>query len=159
MSKIRLEAEIGELLARRGWSLAVAESCTGGLVSHRLTNVPGSSRYFLGSVVSYANDAKVKLLGVRPETIEVHGAVSPQTAQEMAQGALRLFQADLAVAVTGIAGPTGWTPKKPVGTVYIGLSNPMGNQVEHHVWNADRQGNKLLSAEAALALLEQLLMS
>ncbi len=157
MSKIRLEAEIGELLARRGWSLAVAESCTGGLVSHRLTNVPGSSRYFLGSVVSYANDAKVKLLGVRPETIEVHGAVSPQTAQEMAQGARRLFQADLAVAVTGIAGPGGGTPEKPVGVVFVHLSAPETEWSERHLWAGGREENKAQSAEAVLLLLRRYL--
>ncbi|MDH7485054.1 MAG: CinA family protein [Anaerolineae bacterium] len=148
-----LEAEIGQALLGRGWTLAVAESCTGGLLSHRLTNVPGSSRYFLGGVVSYANEAKRRLLGVDAETLATHGAVSPQTAREMAQAARHLFQADVAVAVTGIAGPGGGTPQKPVGLVFLHLSAPDAEWSERHQWAGGREANKAQSAEAALLLL------
>jgi PncC family amidohydrolase len=156
---IELAARVGELLKGKGWTLGTAESCTGGLIGHLLTEIPGSSAYFRGGIVAYANEVKRDLLGVPQELLTAHGAASCQVAGAMARGVRELLHTDLGIAVTGIAGPTGWTPKKPVGTVYIGLSSPMGNQVEHHVWNADRQGNKLLSAEAALALLEGLLMS
>ncbi|HIC89395.1 MAG TPA: CinA family protein [Anaerolineae bacterium] len=148
-----LEALVGKLLRERGLMLALAESCTGGLVGHRVTNVPGSSDYFLGSAVTYAYSAKEKLLGVRHETLMTQGAVSPQTAQEMAQGARRLFGSDVAVAVTGIAGPSGAMPGKPVGLVYIHLSAPDAEWGERHVWQGDRLSNKAQSAEAALALL------
>ena len=157
MGDTALEAKIGELLVSRGWTLAVAESCTGGLVSHRLTNVPGSSRYFLGGVVSYANEAKVRLLGVRPETLEAHGAVSAQTAREMAQRARRLFQADVAVAVTGIAGPGGGTVEKPVGLVFVHLSAPDAEWGERRHWTGGREKNKAQSAEAVLLLLRRYL--
>jgi len=152
-----LEAESGEALLSRGWTLAVAESCTGGFLSHRLTNVPGSSRYFRGGVVSYANEAKVQLLGVQAETLETHGAVSPQTAREMAQAARRLFGADVAVAVTGIAGPGGGTPQKPVGLVFLHLSAPDAEWGERVQWAGGRQANKAQSAEAALLLLRRYL--
>jgi len=155
MNEKHLEAQIGELLIRRGWTLAVAESCTGGLLSHRLTNVPGSSRYFLGGVVAYANEAKVRLLGVRPETLEAHGAVSAQTAREMAQGARRLFGADVAVAITGIAGPGGGTAEKPVGLVFLHLSAPGVERSEHHRWRGEREENKTQSAQAALLLVRR----
>jgi len=132
---IELAARVGNLLKEKGWTLGTAESCTGGLIGHLITEIPGSSAYFRGGVIAYANEVKRDLLGVPQELLTAHGAASCQVAGAMARG--------LGIAVTGIAGPTGWTPKKPVGTVYIGLSSPMGNQVEHHVWNADRQGNKL----------------
>ena len=121
-----LAAVVGGLLSRLGKTLALAESCTGGLASSLLTDVPGSSRYFLGSVVSYGNAAKESLLDVEPETLRVHGAVSEETAREMALGARRRFDADLAVAITGIAGPDGGTPEKPVGTVYFALADRGG---------------------------------
>jgi PncC family amidohydrolase len=115
--------------------------------------VAGSSDYFLGSAVTYANSAKEATLGVRQSTLAEHGAVSPQTAGEMARGARGLFDADLALAVTGIAGPTGGLPGKPVGLVYLHLSAPDAEIGERHVWSSDRIGNKRLSAEAALRLL------
>jgi len=119
-----LSAAVGRLLKESGRSLALAESCTGGMVSALLTDTPGSSAYFAGGVVSYSNSAKEDLLGVRSETLERHGAVSEEAALEMAQGARERFAADLAAAVTGIAGPDGGTPEKPVGTVWFAIADP-----------------------------------
>jgi nicotinamide-nucleotide amidase len=143
----------GQLLRERDLKLALAESCTGGLLGSLITDVAGSSDYFLGSAVTYAYGAKQAVLGVRQETLAEHGAVSPQTAQEMAQAARRLFGADIALSVTGIAGPTGGQPGKPVGLVYLHLSAPDAEIGERHVWDSDRIGNKRLSAEAALRML------
>jgi PncC family amidohydrolase len=148
-----LARQVGRLLVRRGLTLALAESCTGGLIGDLITDVPGSSDYFLGSAVCYAYSAKENILGVRHETLAAHGAVSAETAAEMAQGARRLFAADLAVAVTGIAGPGGGTPTKPVGLVHLHLSAADAEIGERHVWSADRRGNKWLSAIAALELV------
>jgi PncC family amidohydrolase len=148
-----LAGEFGRLLSARGLTLALAESCTGGLIGSLITDVAGSSDYFLGSAVTYANSAKQNLLGVRPETLLAHGAVSAETAAEMAQGARRLFGAAIAASVTGIAGPGGGMPGKPVGLVHIHLSAADAEIGERHVWGADRMGNKLLSAEAVLRLV------
>lgn len=148
-----LAAEVGALLRNESLTLALAESCTGGLISSLITDVPGSSEYFLGGAVCYANRAKEAILGVRPETLLAHGAVSAETAAEMAQGARRLFGADLGLAVTGIAGPRGGSPEKPVGLVYIHLSTPEAEIGERFICHSNRLGNKRLSAEAALALL------
>lgn len=150
---MELENQIGELLSQRGWALAVAESCTGGLIAHRITNVSGSSAYFQGGVVSYSNEAKERILRVPHATLIEHGAVSEQTALAMAQGARRLFGTDIAVSVTGIAGPTGGTPEKPVGLVYIALAAEGVDLCEKHLWKGDRTENKARSAEAALKLL------
>jgi nicotinamide-nucleotide amidase len=148
-----LEQEVGDLLSQRGWTLAVAESCTGGLLGHRITNVSGSSAYFEGGVISYSNEAKQSSLGVPGETLLEHGAVSPETALAMARGARRLLGTDIAVAITGIAGPTGGTPDKPVGLVYIALAAADGELLERHVWSGDRTANKEQSAQAALELI------
>ncbi len=150
-----LEARVGELLRQRGWSLAIAESCTGGKVGDRITDVPGSSDYFIGSIVAYSYDAKERLLGVRHDTLYAHGAVSGETALEMARGARHALGADVAVAVTGIAGPSGGLPDKPVGTTWVAVSGREGERVERFVWSGDREANKIQSAEAALALLAQ----
>jgi len=150
---VALAGQVGRLLRERDLKLALAESCTGGLLGSLITDVAGSSDYFLGSAVTYANSAKAAVLGVRPTTLAEHGAVSPQTGQEMAQAARRLFGADIALSVTGIAGPTGGQPGKPVGLVYLHLSAPDAEIGERHVWDSDRIGNKRLSAEAALRLL------
>jgi PncC family amidohydrolase len=157
MHGIELERMVGELLRARGLTLALAESCTGGLIAHRITNVPGSSDYFLGGVVSYSNDAKEHILGVQHRTLLAYGAVSEPTVREMARGARRIFGADLAVSVTGIAGPTGGTPDKPVGLTFVGLSAPDGEWCERHTWHGDRETNKARSAEAALDLLRRYL--
>ena len=148
-----LAVELGRPLRARGLTLALAESCTGGLISHLITDVPGSSDYFLGSAVAYAYSAKESILGVRHETLLAHGAVSAETAAEMARGARRIFGADIAVSVTGIAGPGGGLPGKPVGLVHIHLSAPGAEIGERHVWDSDRVGNKRLSAEAVLGLV------
>jgi len=148
-----LEVIVGQRLRERGLTLSMAESCTGGLVSHRVTNVPGSSDYYLGSVVAYDPAVKEAQLGVQRGTLEQHGAVSRETALEMAHGVRRLIDADLGLSVTGIAGPTGGTAEKPVGLVYVGLSAVEGEWVERHVWRGDRLANKAASAEAALDLL------
>jgi PncC family amidohydrolase len=148
-----LAEAVGRQLRAQGKRLALAESCTGGLVGHLITNVPGSSDYFWGSAVAYSYQAKERVLGVPYRTLVQHGAVSAETAREMAQNARRLFAVDVAVSVTGIAGPSGGTPDKPVGLVYIHLSAPDAEWGERYVWPYDREGNKLASAEAALRLL------
>ena len=145
--------EVGRLLIDRGLTLALAESCTGGLVGHWITDVPGSSAYFLGSAVTYSYGAKEAILGVSRSTLTEYGAVSAETAGEMARGARRLFGADIAIAITGIAGPSGEQPGKPIGLVHIHLSAPGAEVGERYVWQSDRAGNKRLSAEAALELL------
>lgn len=118
-----LEAKVGELLKEKGWTLATAESCTGGYLAHRITSVAGSSTYFLGSVIAYSNAVKMQLLGVRESTLEAHGAVSEETVREMVAGALKALNTDMAVAVSGIAGPGGGRPDKPVGTIWIAVGN------------------------------------
>lgn len=148
-----LEVIVGRLLEEGRTTLAVAESCTGGLVGHRLTNVPGSSAYYQGSITAYSNKVKELTLGVRPETICQHGAVSEPTAREMARGVRRVFRADVGLSVTGIAGPDGGMPGKPVGLVYIALSAADNEWVERCVWDGDRWENKERSAEAVLDLL------
>lgn len=149
----RLAGHLGEL----GWTLAVAESCTGGLVGHSITEVPGCSTFFMGGVISYANEVKHHLLGVPMETLDAHGAVSQQTALAMAQEVRRLLAADVGLAVTGIAGPTGGTPAKPVGTAFVAVSTPRGEAVEHCSWGNDRHDNKQRSAMAALLLLDRMI--
>ncbi len=144
---------IGQHLRRLGLTLAAAESCTGGLVGSLITDVAGSSDYFLGSAVTYANSAKAAVLGVDALTLASHGAVSAEVAQEMARRVRFLFGADIGLAVTGIAGPAGGTPDKPVGLTYLHLSAPDAEWGEHHVWQGDRLANKQQSATAVLALL------
>lgn len=148
-----IESEVVALLRDRGWTLATAESCTGGLVGHRVTNVPGSSAVLLGGVVAYANTAKERLLGVPAALLLQHGAVSEPVARAMAAGARHLLGADVAVAVTGIAGPTGGTPEKPVGTTFIAVAGPAGVEARRFHWNGDRRSNKDRSAEAALQMV------
>ena len=148
-----LEVQVGELLRLHGLRLAVAESCTGGLIGHRLTNIPGSSTYYMGSIIAYAYEAKVRLLGVRWDTLEKHGAVSQDTVLEMALGVRRALAADIGLSVSGIAGPGGGTPDKPVGLVWIGLSAPDANEAWSYTWDGDRLQNKEYTAEQALQLL------
>jgi PncC family amidohydrolase len=148
-----LEGMVGELLRQRGLRLAVAESCTGGLIGHRLTNIPGSSTYYMGSVTAYAYEAKVRLLGLTWETLEKHGAVSCATVLEMARGVRHALAADVGLAVSGIAGPGGGTPEKPVGLTWVGLSAPEIQTGRQFIWSGDRIQNKESSAEATLQLL------
>jgi PncC family amidohydrolase len=149
-----LEEEIIGLLVEGGKMLAVAESCTGGLIGHRLTQVPGSSAAFLGGVIAYHNSVKEKTLGVPAAILEREGAVSEATARAMAEGVRRLLAADIGLAVTGIAGPTGGTEDKPVGLTYVALSAAPDVLIcEKHLWRGDRAANKDRSAAAALSLL------
>jgi len=150
-----LEELVGRRLRERRLSLALAESCTGGLIGHRLTNVPGASDYFGGGVVSYSNAAKHDLLRVPAEVMAQRGAVSPETALHMARGVRALFHADLGLAVTGIAGPGGGAPDKPVGTVYISLAAPEGEDVWHYYFQGSREEIKALTAETALDRLRR----
>jgi nicotinamide-nucleotide amidase len=147
---VTMEEVVGRLLRERGLTVALAESCTGGLVAHRLTNVPGSSEYVRGAVVAYANAAKEALLGVRAETLAAHGAVSEETAAEMAAGARRVFGTSLAVSTTGIAGPTGGTPEKPVGTVCLALAADAGVVTRRYQLWGTRDWVKLLASQVAL---------
>jgi PncC family amidohydrolase len=147
-----LEVEIGGLLRSRGLTLATAESCTGGLISHRLTNVPGSSDYYLGGVTAYANAAKMRLLNVRPETLAEFGAVSRETVLEMARGARQVLGASVGLSVSGIAGPGGGSPEKPVGLVWIGLSAEGYELARQTFWSGDRLQVKEQAAEAALEM-------
>lgn len=140
-----------------GVSLAAAESCSGGLIAHRVTNISGSSAYFLGGVVSYSNEAKEKLLGVPHELLTAHGAVSEPVARAMAEGARGVFGSDYAIGVTGIAGPTGGTAEKPVGLVFIAVAGPGDTVVGRHLFEGPRDVVKEKTAETALTmLLEQL---
>ena len=152
---VAIAERVGRLLLARSWRLATAESCTGGLVGHTITEISGSSTFFQGGVIAYANEVKRNVLGVPQEVLSEHGAVSYQSALAMAQGIRRLLNVEVGVSVTGVAGPTGGSAEKPVGTVYIAVSSPLGDEVQHHVWEADRSGNKGLSAQAALLLVEQ----
>ena len=150
---ISQEIEIGRLLRQRGLKLGLAESCTGGLVGHRITDIPGSSEYFMGGVVSYSYKAKVSVLGVSWGTLNSFGAVSRETVLEMARGAIKLLDVDIAVSVSGIAGPGGGTVDKPVGTTWIGLAATDGEWAREFHFNGDREQNKASSADAALQML------
>lgn len=151
---VALARAAGDNLAAAGLTLATAESCTGGLIGHLITENSGCSRYFMGAAVVYSYAAKEQVLSVDHDTIVADGAVSYAVAAQMAEGARKLFDVNLAVAVTGIAGPDGGMPGKPVGTVHIHLSADDGYEAgRRYVWNADRSGNKLLSAEAALRMV------
>ena len=148
-----LEERVGESLRESGGTVATAESCSGGLISHLITNVPGSSAYFMGGAVTYSNEAKVHVLGVDERSLEEHGAVSEQVAREMAEGAQERFAADYAVACTGVAGPTGGTKDKPVGTVYIAVAAPGGTRVDRCHFEGNRERIKQQTADRALTLL------
>jgi nicotinamide-nucleotide amidase len=151
---------VGRALRARGWMLAIAESCTGGLVGHMVTREAGASDYLLLDAVTYANSAKARVLGVDEETIRWHGAVSPEVAAAMAQGARRVSNADVGLALTGIAGPSGGTEEKPVGTVYIAVARPDGaTDVKHHVLAGDRSRIQTLAAYVGLQLVRELCLS
>jgi nicotinamide-nucleotide amidase len=155
---VSLEQEIGSLLRQKGLTVGVVESATGGLISHLITNVPGSSDYYKGSVTAYSNEVKIKVIGVREETIVKYGAVSYQVAEEMAQGGRRVLAADICLADTGIAGPGGDTPEKPVGLFYIGLSHRAGTYSREHNFQGNREQRKRRAAEAALRWLKEYLV-
>jgi PncC family amidohydrolase len=152
-----LAAVLGARCAALGVRFATVESCTGGLVGHLVTEVPGSSAWFVGGFVTYSDELKRAMVGVPPEVLAAHGAVSAQVAMAMAAGGRIRVGADLAVAVTGIAGPDGGSPSKPVGLTYVAVADAAGVDVRRHLWTGDRSDNKRRSAAAALeALLERL---
>lgn len=144
---------IGKLLLPAGKTLSIAESCTGGFISHLITSVPGCSAWYKGAVTAYANQVKQNLLGVRAETIEKYGAVSEETACEMAEGVRKALNADFALATSGIAGPDGGTPEKPVGTVWIAVATPKSVSARKFVFGDNRERNILRSGQTALQLL------
>jgi len=148
-----LETQVGRLLLEQKLKLVLAESCTGGLLGSRITDVPGSSEYFLGGVVAYAYEAKVDLLNVSWDTLNTKGAVSRETVLEMARGIRDLLKADIAMSVSGIAGPGGGTPEKPVGTTWIGLVTRDGEWAKIFYFSGDRERNKISAVDAALELL------
>ena len=152
-----LARELQALALARGHTVGTAESCTGGLVAHAITSVPGSSGYFPGGVVSYADRTKADLLGVPAATLEHHGAVSAQTAVAMADGLRARLGCTLAVAVTGVAGPDGGSETKPVGLTYVAVASDIGHEVRRHIWTGDRAANQEASAAAALRLLIEVL--
>ncbi len=154
-----LAQEVGNLLRQKGLTLGVVESATGGLISHLITNVPGSSDYYKGSVTAYSNEVKVKLVGVKEDTINKYGAVSYQVAEEMARGGREVLTADICLADTGIAGPSGATLGKTLGLFYIGLSHQAGNYSQKHNFQGNREQNKLDAAEVALGWLKEYLIS
>ncbi|HMR98197.1 MAG TPA: CinA family protein [Anaerolineales bacterium] len=150
MTETLPEEQVGKLLRERGLTLALAESCTGGLVSDHITNIPGSSEYFRGGVVVYAYEAKVSILHVSWDTLNRFGAVSEQTVLEMARGARSVLDADIAASISGIAGPGGGTESKPVGTVWLALAAPQGEWTRSRHYSGNRQQIKAASADAAL---------
>jgi nicotinamide-nucleotide amidase len=148
-----LARRLGTACHERGLSVGTAESCTGGLIAHLITEVPGSSDYFLGGLVTYSNQNKTALVDVRQDVIDAYGAVSAQVAKAMAEGARHRLAVDIAVAVTGVAGPAGGTLAKPVGLTYVAVADRAGDDVRRFVWDGDRAANKRLSAAAALDLV------
>jgi PncC family amidohydrolase len=150
---VGLAERLQGICLERGVTLAVAESCTGGLVADAITDVAGSSGYFLGGIVSYSNEVKERLLGVPGDVLAAHGAVSAQTAMAMATGVRDQFGASVGASVTGIAGPDGGTAEKPVGLTYVAVAGPDGVDVRRHLWSGERIANKTSSAEAVLELL------
>ncbi len=152
-----LAQEIGDLLRRKKLTLGVVESATGGLISHLITDVAGSSDYYKGSVTAYSNEIKTRVVGVKAATIGKYGAVSSEVAEEMAQGGRKALGVDICVADTGIAGPGGATQGKPVGLFYIGLSHRGGALSRKYVFTGDREQNKQAAAETALNWLAEYL--
>ena len=150
-----LNEEIGKLLYKKGLTLGVVESATGGLISHLITSVSGSSDYYKGSVISYSNEIKTNVIGVNEDTLSEFGAVSPQVAEEMAAGGRKLLNVDICIADTGIAGPTGATKGKPVGLFYIGLADRSGSYSRRHLFKGTREQNKIAAAQAALGWVKE----
>lgn len=148
-----LAVRLGARCTALGLHIATVESCTGGLVGHLITEVPGSSAYFVGGFVTYSDELKREVVGVPRDMLTAHGSVSAQVAMAMATGGRERTGADLAVSVTGIAGPDGGTPSKPVGLTYVAVADGMGVAVRRHVWSGDRSENKRRSAATALELM------
>ncbi|MGB9591472.1 MAG: CinA family protein, partial [Candidatus Kryptoniota bacterium] len=152
---VEIEKVVGDLLRKKNLTLAVAESCTGGYICHRITNISGSSSYFNRGIISYSNEAKVELLSVEENLLKNFGAVSAEVARAMAEGVRIKSHTDIGLSVTGIAGPTGGTPEKPVGLVYIGYSDKMEIYVEKHIFSDERTRFKDRASQAALDLLRR----
>ena len=152
-----LEQEVGDLLRQKKLTLGVVESATGGLISHLITNIAGSSDYYKGSITSYSNETKIKVVGVKAATISKYGAVSAQVAEEMALGGRKVLGVDICLSDTGIAGPGGATQGKPVGLFYIGLAHQGGAFSQKHIFRGSREQNKSRAAEAALGWLKEYL--
>jgi nicotinamide-nucleotide amidase len=152
-----LEKVVGDLLRQKGQTLATAESCTGGYVAHLITKVPGSSDYYLGGIIPYSNDLKISLIGVKPETLQQYGAVSEQTARELAEGVRQRLGADIGISSTGVAGPTGGTEEKPVGTVWIACSDGTRTEAQKLQLSQFREVNVQLTATYLLNLLRKTL--
>ena len=150
---MRIEEKIGALLVAAARTVAVAESCTGGLIGHRLTSVSGSSTYFLGGIIAYSNASKTRDLNVDARTLKAHGAVSEAVARRMAVGVRRRFDADIGIGITGIAGPRGGSPAKPVGRVYISLACESGDKVQEYTFRGDRGTIRRAGSRAALGML------
>ena len=153
----RLPDMVGHMLCAKGYTISCAESCTGGLLTSTLTDVPGSSAYVMGSVVSYSNDVKSRILNVAEGTLAAHGAVSPETARAMAEGVRNLMQTDVGVGITGIAGPGGGSPEKPVGLVYIAVSTLGKTSVEKNVFSGVRAEIKRAAVNKALAMVQEMI--
>ena len=153
----RLPDMVGQMLCAKGYTISCAESCTGGLLTSTLTDVPGSSAYVMGSVVSYSNDVKSRILHVAEGTLAAHGAVSPETARAMAEGVRNLMQTDVGVGITGIAGPGGGSPEKPVGLVYIAVSTLGKTSVEKNVFSGVRAEIKRAAVNKALAIVQEMI--
>ncbi len=154
-----IEDDIGDMLIQRGMTLGLVESATGGLISHRLTNVPGCSAYYKGTVIAYGNESKVKMLGVSEATLQKYGAVSAEAAAEMAEGGKMALGVDVCLSSTGIAGPGGATKDKPVGLFFIGISDHKGTQTQRFYFNGSREEIKQSATEAALVWLRDYLVS
>lgn len=153
-----MELVVARLLSETGVTLATAESCTGGLISHKLTSIPGSSAYFLGGVTSYSNSLKKSLLNIQQEDLDNVGAVSEKVARDMAENVKKITNADLAISVTGIAGPSGGSPEKPVGTVYIGLTHSTATEVKKYKFSGDRHEIQEITAQTGLDLIRSYLL-
>lgn len=156
---LKLEQEILDLFRKKGLTLGVTESATGGLISHIITNVPGSSEFYKGSITAYSNQTKTSVLGVKTETLQQYGAVSSQVAEEMALGGCRILAADVCISTTGIAGPGGATPDKPVGLFYLGLAHGPTAYSQKHLFRGDREENKERAALTAICWLKAYLLN
>jgi nicotinamide-nucleotide amidase len=155
--EVNIGEEVGALLRQKGLTLGVIESASGGLISHLITNVPGSSDYYKGSVTAYSNEVKVRVVGVKEATINQYGAVSAEIAEEMAQGGRKILAVDICLADTGIAGPSGAEADKPVGLFFIGLAHGERTFTRKHNFQGNREQNKKSAAEAALSWLKEYL--
>lgn len=154
---MEIEKRIGKMLKERGLKIAVAESCTGGLISSRITDISGASDYFEAGITTYSNESKIRLLNVPEDIIDRYGAVSEETAKSMAEGVKKTLHADIGVSVTGIAGPTGGTEGKPVGTVFIGLATKKATYVRKFFFDGNRLEIRRKTSDAALMFVEEYL--